>query len=369
VQARVISNGAVQTQLRVQALRTTRSSLYGQQQLAQVLPEGARVAEGPLANPHVSSFEWEPMRGQEGYVYTVCFEIVTELSTGCQQRFYTAPYHGHPSQYCLDIHVERCKYCMRSGESLEGLTRAWRTTVPQLWAGNPALLQPDQLEVGTLLHLGIVYTAGVHDELPHLAQLAGRTVADVLQWNPDLPADDLKLLAGEDVLMSAATRYEHRQAPWAVQNGTFVADSQTVCLLPNICLYTPIPEGEVSIETASFDCGKCETGAEFCTGAICVMGEVRCLFVSLPEGRVSALLARICGAAVASCCCIPGDALRIAMCMCMCVCVCMCVCMCIYVYDVEERKAALNLCMRVARLRTWSSMCGAAMCTRFMCRG
>lgn len=273
VQARVLSNGAVQTELRVQALRTTRSSLYGQQQLAQPLPEGARVAEGPLANPHVSSFEWEPTRGQEGYVYTVCFEIVTELSTGCQQRFYTAPYHGHLAQYCLDIHVERCKYCMRSGESLEGLARAWRTAVPQLWAGNPALLRPDDLQVGTLLHLGIAYTADVDDQLPRLAQLAGRTVAEVLEWNPDLPADDLKLLAGEDVLISAATRYEHRQAPWAVQNGTFVADSQTVCLLPNICLYAPIPEGGVSIGTASFDCRMCETGAAFCTGAICVMGE------------------------------------------------------------------------------------------------
>ena len=274
VQAQVMSDGAVQTQLRVQALRTTRSSLYEQRQLANLLPDGARIVQGPLANPHVSSFEWEPKRGQEGYVYTVCFEIVTEFNTGCSQRFYTAPYHGHPAQYCLDVHVERCKYCMRSGESLEGLARSLRTTVPQLWAGNPSLLQPDLLSIGTLLHLGIVYTADVDDRLPKLAQQVGRTVEEVLRWNPDLPLGDVKLLSGDDVLLSSATRYDHRKAPWAVRNGTFVADSQTVCLLPNICLHTPIPEGEVSVETSSFDCGMCEAGSEFCTGAICVMGEV-----------------------------------------------------------------------------------------------
>ena len=180
VQASVLSNDTMATRLTVRALRTTRSSLYEQQQLRTAMPEGAKMHEGPKANPHVSSFEWEPARGQEGYVYTVCFEIVADLTQSCSHRFYTAPYHGHPAQMCVDIAVQRCKYCMRSGESLEFLARRYGTTPLQLWAGN-ALTQPNMLEVGTLLNLGIVYVADVDDRLPKIAQQMGRSLQEVLR--------------------------------------------------------------------------------------------------------------------------------------------------------------------------------------------
>jgi len=181
VQASVLSNDTLATALSVRALRTTRSSLYEQQLLPTTMPAGARMHEGAKANPHVSSFEWEPARGQEGYVYTVCFEIVADLTASCTHRFYTAPYHGHPAQMCVDIHVQRCKYCLRLGESLEVLARRYGTTPLQLWAGNPALLQPNMLEVGALLNLGIVYVADVDDRLPKIAQQMGRTVQEVLR--------------------------------------------------------------------------------------------------------------------------------------------------------------------------------------------
>jgi len=273
VQAKVVSNNTLETHLTVRASRTTRSSLYEQRQLLSTLPEGAQVHEGLKANPHVSSFEWEPMRGQEGYVYTVCFEIVTEFSSGCIHRFYTAPYHGHASQYCLDIHVERCKYCLRGGESFQGLARGWGTTSMQLWAGNPDVVQPSVLGIGQLLNLGVIYIADVDDRLPKIAERMGRTVDEVLQWNPDLPRDHVALRQGDQVLMSSATMYAHRQAPWAVRNGTFVADSQGLCLLPNICTYAPIPVGKVAVEVDGFSCDSCAESTEFCTGAICVTGE------------------------------------------------------------------------------------------------
>jgi hypothetical protein len=284
VQSQVISGDLLKTRLRVRALRTTRSSLYGQTVLddPRRLPAGAFIHEGELANPHVSSFEWEPARGQEGYIYSVCLEIVAEfqfakprqgVDTVCEQRFFTAPYHGHKSQYCIDIRVQRCKYCMRLGDSLEGVARAWNTTVLQLWGGNPDIMQPNLMMVGTLLNLGIVYTADVDDRLPILAAQAGRTVQDLLDWNPDLP-HDAELLRGDDVLISSATLYGPREAPWAIQNGTFVADSQAVCVLPAICTFSPLPEVQGEVEAESFSCGMCEDGTEFCTGAICVKGEV-----------------------------------------------------------------------------------------------
>jgi len=145
-----------------------------------------------------------------------------------------------------------------------------------------------------------------------MACLGGRS------WNPDLPQDREALEAGDEVLISSATMYGHREAPWSVRNGTFVADSQVfraslslvacvswlsllpvslasvslkcftsltfvvacvcgavcwgmqaVCLLPNICTHAPLEEGE-----KAFSCSSCEPGSAFCTGALCIRGEV-----------------------------------------------------------------------------------------------
>ena len=53
VQAGVMSSDALQTKLLVRPFRTTRSSLYGQSiESAAGLPVGARVHQGPAANPH-----------------------------------------------------------------------------------------------------------------------------------------------------------------------------------------------------------------------------------------------------------------------------------------------------------------------------
>ena len=103
VQAGVLSSNAIETQLMARPLRSVRSSLYEQVELPTLLPEGARMHAGAWANPHVSSFEFEvfqftcftgtkvkilthrysppsqPMRGQEGFVYTVCFEVLRLL--------------------------------------------------------------------------------------------------------------------------------------------------------------------------------------------------------------------------------------------------------------------------------------------------
>ncbi|MGB1607158.1 MAG: LysM peptidoglycan-binding domain-containing protein, partial [Promethearchaeia archaeon] len=210
----------------------------------------------------------------------------TSATLSCSQRFYTAPFHGHAAQYCIDIYVQRCKYCMRAGDSLEGVARAWKTSVAQLWSGNPHLLQPNLLEIGTLLNVGVVYTVDVDDRLPLLAQMAGRSVKDLVAWNPDLPSENQDLLAGDEVLRSAASLYHPGEAPWAGLHGT-VANSQAVCVLPDICTFAPLPQSEfvdieaatdavrnatVKISTESFSCSTCRKGSEFCTGAICVEG-------------------------------------------------------------------------------------------------
>jgi hypothetical protein len=59
VQAGVLSNNALETQLMVRPLRSVRSSLYEQVELPTLLPAGARMHAGAWANPHVSSFEFE----------------------------------------------------------------------------------------------------------------------------------------------------------------------------------------------------------------------------------------------------------------------------------------------------------------------
>jgi hypothetical protein len=57
--------------------------------------------------------------------------------------------------------------------------RDWGTTVMQLWASNFNVLQPSLISIGTLLNVGIIYSADVEDRLPQLAQQMGRTVNEV----------------------------------------------------------------------------------------------------------------------------------------------------------------------------------------------
>ncbi len=49
----------------------------------------------------------------------------------------------------------------------------------QLWASNFNVLQPSLISIGTLLNVGIIYSADVEDRLPQLAQQMGRTVNEV----------------------------------------------------------------------------------------------------------------------------------------------------------------------------------------------
>lgn len=59
--------------------------------------------------------------------YSVCFAVESSYQAGgCQQTFFAAKVHGHPEQYCVDVTVQRCRYCpANNGESLVDIAQAW----------------------------------------------------------------------------------------------------------------------------------------------------------------------------------------------------------------------------------------------------
>lgn len=59
--------------------------------------------------------------------YSVCFAVESSYQAGvCQHTFFAAKVHGHPEQYCVDVTVQRCRYCpANNGESLVDIAHAW----------------------------------------------------------------------------------------------------------------------------------------------------------------------------------------------------------------------------------------------------
>jgi len=259
--------------LQVLGHRTTATTVYGQEVLSSALPMGAVVETAARANPYVSALVWQPTRGQEGRVYTVCMQVETQYK-GCQYRFYAAPYQGHRAQYCVEVAVERCKYCMVQGDSFVGLSMSYHSTYTQLWAGNSHVLRPAHVPTEVPLNLGPVYKAVQEDSLQSLAAKFAVTVKDLLDWNPDLPHDP-DMVAGRAHLLTSQGLYEPGMAPWSWRNGTRAPDAQEVCFLPEVCLFEALPSaaGAAAAKQRSFDCGDCEDGHEYCTGRACIEGE------------------------------------------------------------------------------------------------
>ncbi|EKX34152.1 hypothetical protein GUITHDRAFT_147408 [Guillardia theta CCMP2712] len=166
-------NASISSQLRAKIYRVYRTSLYQQQEAPfDVLP-GPTLIANPSSNPYTTALQWQPARGQEGFVYSICLSIQVDLSSSdlsesCQQEFYTAPFLGHPSQYCITVNVERCRYCVQDGDSMETVARDWGSSILQLWGGN-SIFSPAYLESQQKIFLGPVYTVGPDETLPEVA--------------------------------------------------------------------------------------------------------------------------------------------------------------------------------------------------------
>lgn len=258
-----------ETHLEMRPWRTTVTSLYSQVTLDDPLPLGAELGVTQGTNPASATFRFQPRRGMEGRKYTICFVVRATVEAGCTQDFFTAPYHGHPGQFCVEVHVERCRVCGRPGDSLASLAKEYGTTVNQIWGGND-MSQAQHLDVGQTVYIGPTYEVGNDETLQNLAQKLSNSPETLLALNPDLEERRQALLGGE-ALVSSRVRYDPGEAPWTNQSGTIMPESQSLCFVPPICTYEAIAE-PADPSMASFQCDVCEEGREYCTAPRCVEG-------------------------------------------------------------------------------------------------
>ena len=288
----VDANGApVVSTLQVQPHRTTVTSVYEQQTLGEALPEGATMTvTNATAGSNTGVFRWRPARGQEGFTYTVCFRVLSVYNGTCANTFYAANVPGDREQYCIDIEVERCRYCPGAeGHGLSDLAAEWGTTWLQIYAGNNGIADASILTVGMPIDMGVVAAVSSGDSLASVALKFGVTVELLLEWNPDLRTEAAQ--GAQQALLSSDGLYEPGTAPWSNRGGVSMPNDQELCVLPDICTaIVAIPaeqgvelgpngtivggaEGAPRPQQEAFNCDSCELLEDaFCGGPICLQG-------------------------------------------------------------------------------------------------
>jgi len=136
---------------------------------------------------------WTPPPGAEGRTYRICFRAYDDVSS---------------TTSCSTVHVARCMYCTKEGESLVSIAQRFRTDWLQVWAANDAdvvasntaelaasqvrpwggadVRHPHDLEEGVLIRLGPLLHTRLEHSLDEIAGRYGTTVRSLLEVNPDL---------------------------------------------------------------------------------------------------------------------------------------------------------------------------------------
>lgn len=242
----------------IQALYTYQSSRYRQVKSVG-LPPGAILTQpatnsssssssDPLPrNPSRSNLEWIASKGQEGYKYVVCV-VAIDSSKAFSSVGEPNDQAGAGEIFCLNVDVQRCRYCQRDQDSLQTVAKAWHGAWLEVWSGNHVYESPDSLlfdaspplqtptpPMATIdaassgmaaagernklrnsfnpVEVGVTYAVDRQDDLWHIALRFGVDLTDILFWNPDLADQKAK-----------ETQYE-------------LVPNQELCLLPPTCIY------------------------------------------------------------------------------------------------------------------------------------
>jgi hypothetical protein len=137
--------------------------------------------------------EWTPSLADAGSSLRLAFR--TQSSSGEQLLTY------------LDIFVEKCCMCVHPGQTLASIAASMHVSWLELWAANPHISSPSNLNPGDLLSAGSLLSGLEVQTLQNAADLSGRSLPYLLQWNPDLRmhASTTPLLNGETVCVLPAT--------------------------------------------------------------------------------------------------------------------------------------------------------------------
>jgi len=217
---------------------------------------GAASAGAAASNPAASYLEWVARKGQEGFLYRLCLVAVDSskaFNSISSNSVEPGQQKGGASEnlgevFCVNVAVQRCRYCPRELDSLHSIAKAWHGAWLEVWSGNHMYDTPDNLpnfdvspplqspaplpapaapspvsstpvamdpanDSFNPLEVGVVYSVESQDDLWHIAQRFGVDMDDILFWNPDLADGQAK------------------------QQQYKLFSNQELCLLPPTCVY------------------------------------------------------------------------------------------------------------------------------------
>ncbi|EKX37229.1 hypothetical protein GUITHDRAFT_116645 [Guillardia theta CCMP2712] len=159
--------------------------------------------------------QWSPPIGTEGSVTRMCMVLRARGfgggAFGDPQTIYAGG--GGGGERCLVIHVQRCKYCIATGETLLSQMRFFLPGMNwlRLWAVNgnedgdprtPTIEDPFFVATdgnSTVLNVGMIYRTKKGETLLDVSSRFHTNLVSLLQLNPDLDTSNFSLPAGQEV--------------------------------------------------------------------------------------------------------------------------------------------------------------------------
>jgi len=163
-------------------------------------------------NPSHANLEWIASKGQEGYKYILCV-VAIDSSKAYSSVGESGGQEGDGEIFCVNVDVQRCRYCASEQDSLQTVAKAWHGAWLEVWSGNhlyqtvdslvfdasppqqsPALPSAtlDAREFFNPIEVGVTYAVDLQDDLWHIALRYGVDLTDIMFWNPDLSDDEAK---------------------------------------------------------------------------------------------------------------------------------------------------------------------------------
>ena len=137
--------------------------------------------------------QWAPALSDAGSSLRLAFR--TQSTSGEQMLTY------------LDIFVEKCCMCVQPGQTLASIASSMQVSWLELWAANPHISSPSNLNPDDLLSTGALIPGSEVQTLQNAAAISGRSLSYIMKWNPDLTmhASATPLLNGETVCVLPAS--------------------------------------------------------------------------------------------------------------------------------------------------------------------
>jgi len=176
-----------------------------------VKSEWSVSASPPVAKRVMAIFKWTPVRGMEGSRHTVCFKG--------SDSHKTAPLDS----VCSVLHVAKCHYCARVGETLKYVAEQYNfdTNWLRLWNYNYQLTDPDMILRSFLpVVIGSTYKVQPGDTLARLAARLRTTVKKIMEVNPDMHSPNIE--PNQELCIMPCTDEAYKDEPFNPYNGAAV---------------------------------------------------------------------------------------------------------------------------------------------------